>query len=63
MEKKNFTYGAHHLIIINFTWGKIINQEEGGGGNIIFKFNIHTREKVAICGYSDPGLNETDTQH
>ena len=33
--------GAQLLIIIHFIWGKNINQEGGGGKNMIFKFNIH----------------------
>ena len=33
---KFFTYGAHHLNIINFQRGKNMNQEGGGGKNMNF---------------------------
>ena len=35
-----FACGAHHLIIRNSIWGQNILQE-GRGGNMNFKFNIH----------------------
>ena len=28
---KFFPFGAHHLIVINFIWGKNMNEERGGG--------------------------------
>jgi len=33
--------GAPHSYNKNFSWGKNINQEGGGGKNMNFKFNIH----------------------
>ena len=38
---KFFACGTHHYIIINFFWGKNMNQERGGGQNMNSKFNIH----------------------
>ena len=49
-KKKKIFCSAHPLNIINFIWGKNINQE-GGGQKMNFKFNIHpwgSSEKIEM---------------
>ena len=38
---KFFACGAHPLRILNFVWGKCINQGRVGGQNMNFKYIIH----------------------
>jgi len=35
-----FACGVHPLVIINFGWGKNINQEGGGGGGQKYELQI-----------------------